>query len=77
MTPDEFREMVRALFGQKRVVELSLGKEISLKQSIKRNPYWIFLYNWGIINGGTPRVVSAGEIIESLRRNQFPPIGKS
>ena len=53
------------------------GFKSPLEQLIKRNPYWIFLYNWGIINGGTPRVVSATEIIDCFRRCQFPPIGKN
>lgn len=53
------------------------GFKSPLGQFIKRNPYWVFLYNWGIINEGAPRVVAAVEIIDCFRRCQFPPIGKN
>lgn len=53
------------------------GFKSPLEQFIKQNPYWLFLYDWGIINGGASRVVAAVEIIECFRRNQFPPIGKN
>jgi len=53
------------------------GFKSPLGESIKRAPYWLFLYNWGITNVGPPRVVAAVELIDCLRRNQFPPIGKN
>ena len=47
-----------------------------LQQQAANNPYFIFIYNWGIVDlsGG---VVTAAEAIRCLDATKFPPIGKN
>lgn len=47
-----------------------------MKQQAALNPYFIFVYNWGIVNL-SGRVVTAAEVAQCINGAVFPPIGKN
>lgn len=47
-----------------------------LREQAVNNPYFIFVYDWGIVNL-SDRVVTAGEIAQCINAVRFPPIGKN
>lgn len=47
-----------------------------MKQQAALNPYFVFVYNWGVVNF-SDRVATAGEIMRVVNGAQFPPIGKN
>jgi len=47
-----------------------------MKQQAALNPYFVFVYNWGIVNT-SGRLVTAAEIMHCVDAFQFPLIGKN
>jgi len=47
-----------------------------LREQADKNPYFIFVYDWGIVNL-SDRVVTAREIAQCVNGARFPPIGKN
>jgi len=47
-----------------------------IKQQAALNPYFVFIYNWGIVNT-SGRVVTATEVMQCIEAVKFPPIGKN
>lgn len=49
-----------------------------IKQQAALNPYFIFIYDWAIVNfSPLPRAVTATEVMRCFDAVQFPPIGKN
>lgn len=46
------------------------------REQADKNPYFIYIYNWGIVNT-SGRMATAQEIALSLEKLEFPPIGKN
>lgn len=47
-----------------------------LREQATNNPYFIFVYNWGIVNL-SGKVVTATEVMQCINGAVFPPIGKN
>ena len=47
-----------------------------LRQKAANNPYFTFIYDWGIINL-SDKVVTAKEVMRCIDGAKFPPIGKN
>jgi len=47
-----------------------------LREQATDNPYFVFVYNWGIVNT-SGRLVTAAEVMHCIDMAQFPPIGKN
>lgn len=48
-----------------------------LHQQVANNPYFIFIYDWGIVNQTSCEVPTASQIMQCVNAVQFPPIGKN
>lgn len=53
-----------------------------LEKAARRNPYWIFLYDWDLISvmpkaSAPQRRMGFDKIVMLLAQSQFPPIGKN
>ena len=46
------------------------------REQANKNPYFIFIYNWGIVNFSN-KVVTAQETMQCIAGVRFPPIGKN
>lgn len=47
-----------------------------IKQQAKLNPYFVFVYDWGIVNF-SDKVATANEIMQLVNMVRLPPIGKN
>ena len=47
-----------------------------MRQQAKLNPYFVFVYDWGIVNY-SDKIVGASEIMRLVNGVRFPPIGKN
>ena len=47
-----------------------------IKQQAKLNPYFSFVYDWGVVNY-SDKVATANEIMQLVNMVKFPPIGKN
>jgi len=56
--------------------ELQLILRTLFREQATKNPYFIFAYNWGIVNF-SDKVVTAQEIMQCVNEVVFPPIGKN
>lgn len=48
----------------------------ALREQAAKNPYFVFVYDWGIVNL-SPEIATATEIMHCIETVQFPPIGKN
>ena len=46
------------------------------REQADKNPYFIFVYNWGIVNL-SGKLVTAVEVMHCIEMVRFPPIGKN
>jgi len=63
MTPEQFEQL------------LAIIQQRAAKRAAE-NPYFIFVYDWGIVNP-SDKIVTAAEINCCVSLLRFPPIGKN
>lgn len=47
-----------------------------MRQQATLNPYFTFVYNWGIVNRSN-KIATANEVMRCINGAKFPPIGKN